>query len=247
MLERFLKSMFYIFCLDEDRQLAYMRLSHAAPSTLEDQRKLIEDLARSNHEYTRRFKELTKAIEHGQKQQEGVKYAPTIDKAPSAGYLQTNMVLPPSNPVQTVDETSPEVTNCLITLAMQHLPPQTGETSDELAHYCLLINHLLQRIDAVQYRIRTDLRRRIRSDIVHMHQREADQLQEVHGHKHFTTVMDSAVAWAEIVHPGDFGVSQTLRKLMSEGQREKTSSKFHAVLNAKKVKNLALRTEKSNC
>ena len=125
------------------------------------------------------------------------------------------MVLPPSQAFHFTSERSPDITSRLTTLAKQHLPPDAGEQSDELAHYCLLINHLLQRIDAVQYKIKSDLRRRIRNDVVHMHQREADQLRDVHGHGNFTTVMGSTISWAEILQPTESGTSQTLRNLFS--------------------------------
>jgi len=125
------------------------------------------------------------------------------------------MVLPRTESFAVADDTSPDITSRLISLNKQYLPPDAGEQSDQLAHYCLLINHLLQRIDAVQYKIKSDVRRRIRNDVVHMHQREADQLKDVHGHGHFTTIMDSAISWAEILHfrhPTEFGASQTLRQ-----------------------------------
>lgn len=135
-----------------------------------------------------------------------------MENLPSSGFFQTNMVLPPSKFVHGAGETSPDITSRLDTLPEQHLPPDTLEESNELAHYCLLINHLLQRIDAVQYKIDSGLRRRIRSDVVHMHQREADQLKDLHGRSHFGTIMGSAILWAETLHPTDSGASQTLRE-----------------------------------
>lgn len=140
------------------------------------------------------------------------------------------MVLPPLESFHTASETSPDITSRLTTLTKQHLPPDVGQQSDELAHYCLLINHLLQRIDAVQYKIKSDLRRRIRSDVVHMHQREAEQLADVNGHRQFTTVMGSAIEWAETLHPTEFGASQTLRNLLHPDWLERDWNKFHAQL-----------------
>jgi len=204
--------------------------SHATPSTLEDQRRLIEDLARSNQEYTRKFKELTKAVEAGQNHLEAVKPISTTENMPSSGFLQANMVLPAFESFHTAGEASPDITSRLTTLTKQHLPPDAEPQSDELSHYCLLINHLLQRIDAVQYKIKSDLRRRIRSDVVHMHQREADQLADAHGHRQFTTVMGSATKWAETLHPTEFGASQTLRNLLHPDWSEQDWNSFDALL-----------------
>lgn len=231
MRERFLRS---TFCPGEHCSLAQWLHSHAPPSTLKDQRKLIEDLARSNQEYTRKFKELTKAVEAGRDHVEAAKTIPTMENIPSSAFLQANMVLPPSESFHIagdiVGDTSPDITTRLTALTNQHLPPDAGERSDELAHYCLLINHLLQRINAVQYKIKGDLRRRIRSDVVHMHQREADQLRNVHGHRDFTIIMGSAISWAEILHPTESGASQTLRNLIQPGWSEQVWNKFDALL-----------------
>ena len=200
------------------------------PSTLEDQRRLIEDLARSNQEYTRKFKELTKAVEAGPDSVEAVKTIPTMKIEPSSSFFQSNMVLPPTESFQIARETSPDIFSRLNTLAKQHLPPDAGEGSDELAHYCLLINHLLQRVDAVQYKIKSDLRRRIRNDVVHMHQREADQLRDVHGHRRFTTIMGSAILWAEILQPTESGPCRTLRDSIHPGWSEQDWGNFEALL-----------------
>lgn len=143
------------------------------------------------------------------------------------------MVLPRTESFAVADDTSPDITSRLISLSKQHLPPDVGEQSDQLAHYCLLINHLLQRIDAVQYKIKSDLRRRIRNDVVHMHQREADQLKDVHGHEHFTTIMDSAISWAEILHfghPTELGASQTLRQSTHPDWSERDWTNFDVLL-----------------
>lgn len=215
------------FCSRQHCSLAHSLYSDATPSTLEDQRRLIEDLAHSNQEYTRKFKELTKAVEAGQGPPETVKPVRAMENMP------TNMVLPPSESFDIAGDTSPDITSRLITLSKQHLPPHVGEQSDELAHYCLLINHLLQRIDAVQYKIKGDLRRRIRNDVVHMHQREADQLKEVHGHRRFTTIMGSAISWAKILHfrhPSELGYSGTLRNLTHPDWSERDWTDFDALL-----------------
>lgn len=184
--------------------------SHVTPSALEDQRKLIEDLARSNQEYTRKFKELTKTVEASSDQLDAVKNSSTKDEGAPPGYLQANIVLPPPEPVNVASEPSTDIKNRHVKLTMQQIPPDSGKMSDELEHYCLLINHLLERIDAVQYKIRNDVRRRIRSDVVHMHEREADQLREVHGHGKFSTAMDSAISWVQALQHIDLDASQTL-------------------------------------
>lgn len=67
----------------------------------------------------------------------------------------------------------------------------------------------------VQYKIKSDVRRRIRSDVVHIHQREADQLRDVHGDRKFTTIMNSAISWAEVLQPTESGAAQTTRKLFN--------------------------------
>ncbi|KAI9878656.1 MAG: hypothetical protein M1830_000272 [Pleopsidium flavum] len=191
---------------------------HATPSTLEDQRKLIEDLARSNQEYTTKFKELTRAIEGTSDHPEAPKGPSKMDEAASPGFLQANAVLPPSGAVDVARVASRNLKHRRINLTMQHIPPDLGKMSDELEHYCLLINHLLERIDAVQYKIKNDVRRRIRSDVVHMHEREADQLREVHGHEQFSTAMDSAISWVQAPQHVDFNTFRGVQRSATGSQ-----------------------------
>lgn len=159
-----------------------------------------------------------------------MKSNPAMENVPSSSFLQESMVLPPSESVHVAGETSPDTTARLNTLAKQYLPLDAGGESDEPAHYCLLINHLLQRIDAVQYKIKSDLRRRIRNDVVHMHQREADQLTDLHGRGQFGTVMGSAILWAEIVHQTEAGASQTWRNLIHPDWSERDWNDMNALL-----------------
>ena len=57
-----------------------------------------------------------------------------------------------------------------------------GEVMEEmLSHYCDLINNLLEEVDSAKYRIRKDLRSRIRDDVVHTHKREREYLRTTHG------------------------------------------------------------------
>ncbi|KAI9870791.1 MAG: hypothetical protein M1830_003806 [Pleopsidium flavum] len=191
---------------------------HATPSTLEDQRKLIEDLARSNQEYTTKFKELTRAIEGTSDHPEAPKGPSKMDEAASPGFLQANAVLPPSGAEDVARVASRNLKHRRIKLTMQHIPPDSGKMSDELEHYCLLINHLLERIDAVQYKIKNDVRRRIRSDVVHMHEREADQLREVHGHGQFSTAMDSAISWVQAPQRVDFNTFRSVQRSATGSQ-----------------------------
>lgn len=212
-----------------------MPYSHAPPSTLEDQRKLIEDLARSNQEYTRKFTELNKAVEASNVKQEGVKDLSALENDIPPGIFQTNIAIPPSDSVSLANKTSEAHDNRhTIRLAIQGIPRDAGATSEELAHYCFLINHLLERIDAVQYKIRRDVRRRIRNDVMHMHQREADNLQELHGQLKFSMAMKTAKIWPQSPSPVEFRASQS-----SEGFAART-------LLRKNVKSLQLKDGRSD-
>ena len=61
---------------------------------------------------------------------------------------------------------------------------KVGEVMEEmLSHYCDLVNHLLEEVDSAKYRIRKDIRSRIRDDVVHTHKREREYLRTLHGDK----------------------------------------------------------------
>jgi hypothetical protein len=59
---------------------------------------------------------------------------------------------------------------------------EVDSASEELEHYCALVNKLLAEIDAVQYRINYRTRSRIHTSVLDLHSKEVCQLRLIHGH-----------------------------------------------------------------
>ena len=60
--------------------------------------------------------------------------------------------------------------------------PEVDPATARLENYCTLNQHLMTEVEAEEYNIGHDLRRRIRDDVIHTHKRETRLLREVHGH-----------------------------------------------------------------
>ncbi|KAI9794723.1 MAG: hypothetical protein M1833_007380 [Piccolia ochrophora] len=124
-------------------------------SQVERQRALIEDLARSKDEYTRKFEALTLAIESST-----VKGDNNVDDTASL----PSVIASPT----------------LLQSSYQH---EFNPVVAGIKHYCNLINNLLREVNAVEHQIEAELRSRIKTDVVGAHQRETQRLMALYGKK----------------------------------------------------------------
>lgn len=156
---------------------------HPGP-LLDDQRRLIEDLARSKAEYTRNFEALTLAIEASSCSQR-IGEAHVFNRSSEAQSSPNKSPSPSPSP-----------------------PPldQPSRIIYELKHYGKLINKLLREIDVVEYRIEPLVGSRIRDDIILTHQREANRLRSLHGRRRLKATI-TGVAWDVIKTKSDSGES----------------------------------------
>ena len=156
---------------------------------------MIEDLAHSNQKYSRKHQDLILATEAGQFRE--VKRNQNAEGS-SAG-------VPKSIHMADFVDGLPDENN----MPISHNPglekqrttriPTVGDLVEEmLTHYCSLVNNLLEEIDSAEYKIRTDLRSRIRDDVVKTHKRERQHLRTVHGDEKLKqAIMGNALSCVE--------------------------------------------------
>ena len=65
-------------------------------------------------------------------------------------------------------------------------------------NYCTLIQHLMTEVEAEEYSIGHDMRRRIRDDVTHTHKREMRLLRTVHGHTELEEKMQDSLGGLEM-------------------------------------------------
>ena len=130
-------------------------------------------------EYSRKYKDVALAIEASQsKEVESSQSA----KGPSARVSRS------INAANSVVNDLPEKTDIpksrdlFLEKQQKAQGLKVGEVMEEmLSHYCDLVNNLLEEVDSAKYRIRKDLRSRIRDDVVHTHKREREYLRTKYG------------------------------------------------------------------
>jgi len=138
---------------------------------------LIEDLARSNKEISRKYNNLIKDIEKHQ--------------GPQVLHTKVSGISDLTKPV--VDYI-PETATPRFPGSHQERNQQTRDTDDvhvsqqqmssaidELTHYYNLIKNLLKEVDSAEYMIDKHLRLRIKDDVVKTHRRERRHLRVLHG------------------------------------------------------------------
>ena len=129
---------------------------------MEDQRRVIEDLARLKDEYVARLEPIASAIEASAIQ------ARPMERALPGTYIPTQAVNVSGQPVQS---------------------PELDFEFEQLSHYSHLINTLLEEVDIVQNRIDAELRTRLWNDIVHTHRRETTAMKRIYGYEHLQKAM----------------------------------------------------------
>lgn len=161
-------------------------------SQLDDHRKLIEDLARSKDEYTRKFETLTQSI---------------TTTFSVEGNPETHSLIHPTSP-----ESSPE---------LLPTSPGSSRLMYELKFYSGLINKLLRNVEAAERHMEPLLGSRIRDDIIVTHRREALRLDSLHGPERLratitgkawdllgsTIIAEASLAWSGTSQPS--ATSQT--------------------------------------
>jgi len=138
---------------------------------------LIEDLARSNKEISRKYNNLIEDIEKHQ--------GPQVLHTKVSGF---------SDLTKPVVDYIPETATPRFPGSRQERNPKTRDTDDvqspqqqmrsaidELTHYCNLIKNLLKEVDSAEYMIDKHLRLRIKDDVVNTHRRERRHLRVLHG------------------------------------------------------------------
>ncbi|KAL8782249.1 MAG: hypothetical protein Q9213_005552 [Squamulea squamosa] len=135
---------------------------------LEDHRKLIEDLARSKEEYTRKFDVLTRAIM-------GQSSSGNVAQHQASTFFAGAQEPPDRFP------TSPR-------------QDESSRVFYELKTYGELINRLLKNIQTVEHYLEPLLGARIRDDLVLTHRRETRRFQSLHGRSYLKKAIDG-VAW----------------------------------------------------
>jgi len=138
---------------------------------------LIEDLARSNKEISRKYNNLIEDIEKHQGPQvlhtkvSGISdlTKPVVDYIPETATPRFPGSQQERNPkTRDTDDA--------------HMPQQQMRSAiDELTHYCNLIKNLLKEVDSAEYMIDKHLRLRIKDDVVNTHRRERRHLRVLHG------------------------------------------------------------------
>lgn len=140
---------------------------------MEDQRRIIEDLARLKDEYAARLEPIASAIEASAIQ------ARPMERAMPGPYIPTQAVNVSGQPVQS---------------------PELDFNFEQLSHYSHLINTLLEEVDIVQNRIDAELRTRLWNDIVHTHRRETTAMKRIYGYESLQKAMRGK-AW-DLVRTG---------------------------------------------
>lgn len=173
---------------------------------IEDQRSLIEDLARSNQDYIHKFEQLKLGIQDTPRLQEDVQKDRTgcgielqrEKDTQNHGYSKSKSMNSRRTATANVN-----INNMYINSNVQsrstprgfektEQSPNTQELGSEedtlfshLKHYLSLVNNLLDEVDEIKYEIRIDSRDRVRTDICQAYQREMKQLDTSHTNTKF--------------------------------------------------------------
>lgn len=135
------------------------------PSVVNNQRRLIEHLLHTTTEQTRKYESLKAAMDR----QENLDIA----------HDSTNDIIPATPDLDAAIPTKlPNKSKTIKLLEDTGLDPGTAS----LENYFTLIEHLMTEVEAKEYNIGHDMRRRIRDDVIHTHKRETKLLRAVHGH-----------------------------------------------------------------
>lgn len=127
---------------------------------------MIEDLARSNKEISRKHNNLIKDIKRHQ--------GPPVDLTkPVVDYIPET--------VQRSLGSQERYQETRDTDGVHFLQQQKSSAIDELTHYCNLIKNLLKEVDSAEHMIDKNLRFRIKDDVVNTHRRERRHLRVLHG------------------------------------------------------------------
>lgn len=154
---------------------------------IEDQRSLVEDLARSNQDYIRKFENLKLGIHEAPK---------TQDEYIRSDHTNSNNKNSVQIATANLDNGNGNV--CTSTMVQDWSVPRCSETSksvgdahgtgveeneliSHLKHYLSLVNKLLSEVDDIKYEIRVDSRDRARTDVCQAYRREIEQLRTAHG------------------------------------------------------------------
>lgn len=138
---------------------------------------MIEDLARSNKEISRKYNNLIKDIEkHQGPQVLHTKVSGFSDLTkPVVDYIPETATPRSLGSHQERNQKTRDTDDV-------HLPQQQMSSAiDELTHYCNLIKNLLKEVDSAEYMIDKHLRLRIKDDVVNTHRRERRHLRVLHG------------------------------------------------------------------
>ncbi|KAL8917193.1 MAG: hypothetical protein Q9208_008095 [Pyrenodesmia sp. 3 TL-2023] len=172
---------------------------------LEDHRKLIEDLARSKDEYSRKFDDLTRAIMTRSTNEGSVENQTFGDPQGSPDGF-------PSSPREDL----------------------TSGIFNELRTYGALINKLLRTIHAVENAMEPLVGTRIRHDVISMHRREANRYEMLYGRSRLQAAVtgvawDLIEAWSEAETDQPRGAENKVRKLLripESGRKKRTIRRF---------------------
>ena len=133
------------------------------PSVVNDQRIMIEHLLRTTVEQSRKYESL-KAATNGNK---GLDDSEN-DYVPATPGLDVAMM-----PIEVPDKTKTEK-------ILQ--APEVDTSLAPVDEYCLLIQRLINEVEAEKYGIGHGMSRRIRDDVIHIHKRETRLLRAIYGH-----------------------------------------------------------------
>ena len=163
---------------------------------IEDQRSLIEDLARSNQDYIRKFESLKLGIEDNQSTQEA--YSQKGGTSREMGwhlqeqpYVNSQRGAPRkrSDP-QEAHAPHMDTGDMFLSTSIQNMPvkqepndtkpqreiqdnePAEDELFSHLKHYMSLVNNLLNEVDELKYDIRVDSRDRVKVEILRTYKHE---------------------------------------------------------------------------
>jgi len=169
---------------------------------IEDQRSLIEDLAKSNQDYIRKFEQMKLGIQNipetPPKDAQSDRTGGGIELEREQSTQNNGLSKSKSMSPERATTASANINNMYINTNVQGLPiprgfekttqlrkkQKVGSEEDtlfsHLKHYLSLVNSLLDEIDEIKYEIRVDSRDRVRTDICEAYQREMKHLDTSH-------------------------------------------------------------------
>lgn len=171
---------------------------------IEDQRSLIEDLARSNQDYIHKFEQLKLGIQNTPRTQEDVQNGRTgcgIEmqrEQDTQNHDHSKSMSPKRTATANVNINNMYINADVRSMSIprgfekteqprkaQELESEEDTLFSHLKHYLSLVNNLLDEVDEIKYEIRVDSRDQVRSDICQAYQREMKQLDTLHTNMRF--------------------------------------------------------------